>query len=86
MCQVRLGPVFIDAGGLFIRQSADVAGHTPPLIKQFHHGGCGTGFHLLAYQLVGHAVEVAIHGDVIVPVDPDRFPFADAVRDGWQRP
>ncbi len=86
MRQVRLGPVFIDAGSLFIRQPADVAGHTLPLIKQFHHGGCGTGFHLLAHQLVGHAVEVAVHCDVIVPVDPDRFPLADAVRDGWKWP
>ena len=86
MRQVRFGPVFINTGGLFIRQPADVAGHAPPLIKQFHHGGGGTGFHWLPHQLVGHAVEVVVHFDVIVPAHPDRIPFADAVRHGWKRP
>ena len=82
---MRLGAMLGEGGRLIGRETAGMAGDADAAMEDLHCGGRGANLHLLSHQLIGHAVEVAVGGDVIVEFDFQFAPLADLVAFGRER-
>src|SRR6202162_2783015 len=65
--------------------TAEMRSHTLSPVKDLYGGRCGSHFHQLLDQRVGHAVEVAIEGDVVIDVHAGAGPLAHVEPFGRQR-
>src|SRR6266478_660721 len=65
--------------------TAEMRSHTLSHVKNLYGGGCRSHFHQLLDQRVGHAVEVAVEGDVVVDVHACAGPLAHVEPFGRQR-
>ena len=66
MSLVTLGHVLAHGGVAMRREAAHMRCHAFAAMQDFHCGGGEAGFHLLAGQLVGHAVVMLIDLDVVI--------------------
>src|SRR5258707_14030819 len=65
--------------------TAEMRSHTLSLVKNLYGGRCRSHFHQLLGQRIGHAVEVAVEGDVVVDVHAGAGPLAHVEPFGRQR-
>ena len=73
-------------GGRSAVAASRVGGHAPALEEDLDGGGGVADLDLLADQLVGHAVEVAVDLDVVIDVDATRLPAPQDVARGGEGP
>ena len=76
MFTVALGPVFMDGDGLVAFPAAQVRGHARAFVQDLNRGRRRADLHHFVHQVVRHAVEVRIEGDVIIDVDASAAPLA----------
>ena len=76
MSLVALGHMFPDYRVLVGRRTSHVGGNTLTEMKDFNRGGREARFQLLAGELVGDAVIMSIHFDVVIDISADRFQLA----------
>jgi hypothetical protein len=62
-----------------------MAGDSATPVKDLYGGGRVVSVYLLRNQLVRHTVEMVVQFHVIVDVDPQRLPLAEAVGLGRKR-
>src|SRR6266481_7262788 len=65
--------------------TAEMRSHTLSLVKDLHGGRCGAHFYQLVDQRIGHAVKVAVEGDVVIDVHAGAGPLAHVEPFGPQR-
>ena len=63
-----------------------MAGHTFPLVEEFHHLRTQTYVEVLLDQRIGHRVVVAIDFHVVINIDPGVFPLGIFIGLGGQGP
>ena len=85
MSLMALGHVLPDGGVAPGDEAAQMGSNALAGMEDLDRGGGEPGVQLLAGQLVGHAVIVAINLDVIVDRRPDRFPLRHHIAYGGQR-
>ncbi len=71
--------------GVPMTARTQVGSHALAFVEDLDGGGRRADFHQLLHQVVGHAVEVRVEGDVVVDVDPGAGPLAQIERLGRQR-
>ena len=65
--------------------TAEMRSHTLSSVKDLYGGRCGSHYHQLLDQRVGHAVEVGVEGDVVIDVHAGAGPLAHIEPFGRQR-
>src|SRR5579863_9446471 len=84
MRAVALGAMLLVGDGLSTAAAAQVGRHARAFVQDLDHGGRGADLYQLVHQVVGHAVEVRVEGNVVVDVDTSARPLAQVERLGGQ--
>src|SRR5882757_9511501 len=82
---MTLRPVLFLGEHLTSSTSAEMRSHTLSPVKNLYGGRCGSHFHQLLDQRIGHAVEVAVEGEVVIDVHAGAGPLAHVEPFGRQR-
>src|SRR6266581_9414462 len=82
---MTLRPVLFLREHLTSSTTTEMRCYTLSLVKDLHGGRCGSHFHQLLDQVVGHAVEVGVEGDVVIDVHACARPLAHVESLGRQR-
>ena len=83
---VGFGPVPGIGGKATLAEATQVYGHTTAVMENLHAGACDSDFDSATDELVGHAVEVAQHVDVVIDVGPAVAPLGDLEGSRGERP
>ena len=84
MRAVALGAMLVVGDRLSAPAAAQVRRDARAFVQDLDGGGSRADFDQFVHQVVGHAVEVGVKGDVVVDVDPGARPFAQVERFGGQ--
>ncbi len=72
--------VLVVGDGLAAAAAAQVRGYSRAFVENFDGGGRGANLHQFVHQVIRHAVEVRVEGDMIVDVDASAGSLAQAER------
>ena len=86
MSLVGLGPVPGIGRKATLAEATQVYGHTTAVMEDLYAGARDTDFDGSTDELVGHAVEVAQHVDVVIDVGPAVAPLGDLEGSRRERP
>ena len=85
MFLVGLGHVFGQGGVSVFAMTSRVTGHAPVFMKDSDGGGGHTHVELFTFELIGNAVIVTIHFDMVIDIDGRFFPLGKLISMGRQR-
>jgi hypothetical protein len=71
-----LGHMLGDGGGFPGAIAPEMGGDSSALEEDLHRGLGESHFHFLMNQLIGNAVVMAIHLDMVIDIDLGTFPFS----------
>jgi hypothetical protein len=71
-----LGHVLGDGGGFAGAIAPEMGGDSSALEEDLHRGLSEPHLHLLMNELIGNAVVMVIHLDMVIDIDLDAFPFS----------
>src|SRR5438128_3132481 len=82
---VALGHVFSNARVFIRHRTSHMGGDGFAEMKDFDRSGCESSLQLLAGELVGNAVVMTVHFDVVINIGANGLPTGDDVAFGGQR-